>query len=328
MPLPAQHVPVADQADHAALVVSFDAGDLAGAERERAVVLLASCPGCSELAADLAAIRLATAALPAPRRMRDFRLTDADAARLSPTRWRRFLGWLAAPGSAVRPLAGGLAAIGVAGLLLTTVPGILQPGSLAAPAYAPAPAPDKALGAAPSDAIRTGGGAAPTAAPAMEATAAPVSAPSAAPLPQPTAAATAVNLSPDASPEATAAPNVGAQGPTTVCSTGPHPAGASQGVSTDNSNNTGGECVPGTDNPAAMYGTGNGSGQPGAGAAGPGGTRDTSTGSTTEAAPLRSSDVSPGPPDRTIPIALSLALLAAGLGLLAGRRYARRALGR
>ena len=153
MPRTATHTPPSAQADHAALIVAFDAGDLLGAERDRAGGLIATCDGCAELLADLAAIRVATAALPAPRRTRDFRLTDTDAARLRPTLRNRLLGWLAAPGSSVRPLAGGLAALGIAGLLLATTPGILSPGSLAlapeAATAAPASALDSQRNAAP-----------------------------------------------------------------------------------------------------------------------------------------------------------------------------------
>ncbi len=124
MPL-VPHTPPAEAEAHASLIVALDAGDLDGAELERAEVLPAACAGCAALRDDLAAIRGAMTSLPAPARRRDFRLTDADAARLRPSVWRRLLGWLAAPGSSVRPLATGLATLGVVGLLLTAgLPGI------------------------------------------------------------------------------------------------------------------------------------------------------------------------------------------------------------
>lgn len=118
MPL-VPHTPAAEAHDHAALVVALDAGDLAGPDLARAGALLAACPGCAALRDDLATIRHAMTALPAPVRRRDYRLTDEDAARLRPSGWRRVAGWLTAPRSSVRPLATGLATLGVVGLLLT-----------------------------------------------------------------------------------------------------------------------------------------------------------------------------------------------------------------
>jgi len=124
---PAPHSPAAEAQDHAARIVALDAGDLAGAELTAAESLVASCGGCAALAHDLVAIRSAMTALPAPARRRDYRLTAEDAARLRPSGWRRVIEWLAAPGSTVRPLATGLATLGVVGLLLTSgTPGLLS----------------------------------------------------------------------------------------------------------------------------------------------------------------------------------------------------------
>lgn len=124
MPL-VSHDPAAEAEAHASRIVALDAGDLAGPEQRRAEALLAACAGCAALRDDLAAIRGAMTSLPVPARRRDFRLTEADAARLRPSGWRRLAGWLAAPGSTVRPLATGLATLGVAGLLLTAgLPGV------------------------------------------------------------------------------------------------------------------------------------------------------------------------------------------------------------
>ena len=84
---------------------------------------MAGCPACAELLADLRAIATATAALPAPRRTRDFRLTDADAARLRPAGWRGLVARFGSPSFAfTRPLAAGLATLGIAGLLFATIP--------------------------------------------------------------------------------------------------------------------------------------------------------------------------------------------------------------
>jgi hypothetical protein len=61
--------------------------------------------------------------LPVPARTRDFTLTTSDAARLRGSRWRRLI---AAIGSSrdvfSRPLAIGLTTLGVAGLLVASVP--------------------------------------------------------------------------------------------------------------------------------------------------------------------------------------------------------------
>ncbi len=125
MPL-VPHAPAADAEAHATQIVALDAGDLAGPDLARAEAVLAACAGCAALRDDLAAIRGAMTSLPVPVRRRDYRLTEADAARLRPSGWRRLVGWLAAPGSTVRPLATGLATLGVVGLLLTAgLPGIV-----------------------------------------------------------------------------------------------------------------------------------------------------------------------------------------------------------
>lgn len=197
---PAPHTPIAEAEDHAAHMVALDAGDLAGAELLAAESLAASCAGCAALVHDLAAIRGAMTALPVPLRRRDYRLTAEDAARLRPSGWRRLLEWLAAPGSTVRPLATGLATLGVVGLLLTSgLPGLLSGfgGGASSPLMAPAESPID--NAAPRDsgdeqvqgtfgpaAASTGApgndpGAPATAAPALASTAAPAPAPTAAP---------------------------------------------------------------------------------------------------------------------------------------------------
>jgi hypothetical protein len=144
MPL-VPHVPAAEAPEHAALVVALDAGDLEMADLGRAETLVASCPGCAALRDDLAAIRDALAVLPVPARRRDFRLTEEDAIRLRPSGWRRLAGWLGAPGTAVRPLATGLATLGIAGLLLTA--GLSAFGGPAA--LAPMSAEDQAAGGEP-----------------------------------------------------------------------------------------------------------------------------------------------------------------------------------
>ena len=118
------------------------AADLVASETVRARALVADCPACAALLGDLHAITQATATLPAPRRPRDFRLTVADAARLRPAGWRGLLRAFGQPRLAFAgPLATGLAALGIGGLLVASLSGGLA-GTAGAPtgaAYAPAP---------------------------------------------------------------------------------------------------------------------------------------------------------------------------------------------
>ncbi|HVL54342.1 MAG TPA: hypothetical protein VM344_08795, partial [Vitreimonas sp.] len=74
-----------------------EAGDAEAGDRGPADDLLAACPACAVVAKDLRAIQAATAAVPAPARGRDFRLTLADAERLRPRGWRGLLSGLARP---------------------------------------------------------------------------------------------------------------------------------------------------------------------------------------------------------------------------------------
>jgi hypothetical protein len=112
------------------LVARLAADDLVSAEVEVVRAQVAECPACAELLADLLSIAAATARLPGPQRTRDFRLTEADAARLRPAGWRGLLARLGSPSFAfVKPLAGGLAALGVAGLILASLPSTFMSSS-------------------------------------------------------------------------------------------------------------------------------------------------------------------------------------------------------
>jgi len=89
-------------------------------ERERAVALaqMDACEDCAALFADLGSIRDATVALPVPARPRDFRLAEANAARLRPRR--------SGPGRVLglglrRSLGGAMVALGFSGVLLTGI---------------------------------------------------------------------------------------------------------------------------------------------------------------------------------------------------------------
>lgn len=119
------------------LVAAHAAGD--PAERDAGTVAgwIESCADCRRLATDVAAIRVATAALPAPRRTRDFRLSDDDARRLRQGGWRAVARWFASPRlSFAAPLGSALATLGIVGLLVgTTSFGIGAGGAGATAAY-------------------------------------------------------------------------------------------------------------------------------------------------------------------------------------------------
>ena len=140
--------------------------DLTPAELLRAEAARESCGACAELFADLVAVSAAIPSAAIPARPRDFTLTPADAARLRSRGLRR---WFSAIGSArdgiTFPLALGLTTMGIAGLLLATVPGALSGSGGAAQALSTVGAAVPAAG---------GGGAS---APAAEAPAAASAAP-------------------------------------------------------------------------------------------------------------------------------------------------------
>jgi hypothetical protein len=119
-----------DTRGHAAhdtiLVASLADRTIVAADRERADALVSTCRLCAGLFTDLVAIRDATIAMPTPPRATDYQLTPADAIRLRPRGWRRVV---TAFGSArdgfSRPLAVGLTTLGLAGLLVATVPSVI-----------------------------------------------------------------------------------------------------------------------------------------------------------------------------------------------------------
>ena len=124
-----RHGGSADHARHDHLLVArYGAGDAYPGEAAEAEQLVRRCAACARLAHDIEALRLATAALPAPHRTRDFRLTHEQAAGLRGSPLRRLLRRLSAPGLApLRPLAGVAVSIGlvlmVAGVALPTPAG-------------------------------------------------------------------------------------------------------------------------------------------------------------------------------------------------------------
>jgi anti-sigma factor RsiW len=126
-----------DTAAHAAhdsvLVASLADRTLAPSERTTAQALVDTCDRCADLHADLVALAAATRAMPAPARAHDYTLTSDQAARLRGSAWRRFIGSFGSPRDALsRPLAVGLTTLGIAGLLLASLPSMSFGGASSA----------------------------------------------------------------------------------------------------------------------------------------------------------------------------------------------------
>jgi anti-sigma factor RsiW len=133
------------------LVASLADRTIEAAERARAEAQIAACDACARLHQDLRALVAATRELPVPSRPRDFTLSAADAERLRVRGWRRILGVFGSAGDVFsRPLAIGLTTLGLAGLLLGTVPGALSglASGPASPLSAGAPAENRGAGGA------------------------------------------------------------------------------------------------------------------------------------------------------------------------------------
>ena len=145
--------PDAHAGHDAFLIAQFAAGDVDTRDRQAAERLIESCTDCAELAGDLRLIALATAELPVPARPRDFTLTADQAARLRGTSWRSLANRLAwVRGGFGRTLAAGLTTIGLAGLLIGTLPANFNLGLGGSAAASPttAQAPDNMAEAGPS----------------------------------------------------------------------------------------------------------------------------------------------------------------------------------
>lgn len=117
---PAAHA-AHDLTDVAALAARADDLDEKAAAAARRQV--AACTACADLLADLVTLQASLPATSTPTRPRDFQLTPADAARLHQAGWRRVLGFFgSARDGFSRPLAIGFTTLGLAGLLVATVP--------------------------------------------------------------------------------------------------------------------------------------------------------------------------------------------------------------
>ena len=106
------------------------ATDLTDADHATARDQIAACGACTDLLADLVALQVALPTTSTPPRPRDFTLTAADAERLRAGGWRRVLGFFgSARDSLTRPLAVGLTTLGLAGLIVATLPSVLSGGA-------------------------------------------------------------------------------------------------------------------------------------------------------------------------------------------------------
>ncbi|HEX9092411.1 MAG TPA: hypothetical protein VF902_00370, partial [Coriobacteriia bacterium] len=125
MPVRSANHPSHDQL----LIASLLDRSTGGADRERGEALIATCDDCASLHQDLIALRDAARVLPTPPRPRDFAISTENAARLRRTGWRRLVAAFGSTRDAVsRPLAIGLTTLGLAGLLVATIPGVLSVG--------------------------------------------------------------------------------------------------------------------------------------------------------------------------------------------------------
>jgi hypothetical protein len=112
------------------LVAALADHSLPAAERTAGMELVATCVDCATLHADLVALVAATRAMPTPPRRIDYTLTRGHAARLRPNPWRRLVAVVGSAHDGVtRPLAMGLTALGLVGVLVASAPTILQPAS-------------------------------------------------------------------------------------------------------------------------------------------------------------------------------------------------------
>ena len=122
-------MPSADHATHDRTLIaamSTRDPDMTPAETANAEAMLAACTECARLRDDLRALAAALPSASTPRRTREFTLTPADAERLRPRGLRRWLGLVGTSRDSItRPLALGFTTLGIAGLLVATVPAVL-----------------------------------------------------------------------------------------------------------------------------------------------------------------------------------------------------------
>lgn len=116
------------------LIANLVDRSVADAERARGEEQAAACRDCAILYDDLVALSAATHALPVPLRRRDFTLTFEDAERLRVRGWRRVLAAIGSSRDAFsRPLALGLTTLGLAGLMVASIPSVITGGAASSP---------------------------------------------------------------------------------------------------------------------------------------------------------------------------------------------------
>lgn len=117
-------------------IAALAGNDLETSDRTRALSLVAECALCEQLLADLRLIAAAVVELP-PSVVpsgRSFQLNLEDARRLDRRNGLGFLRWFgSARGSLVRPLAGALMTLGLAGFIISTQPLVQFGATTAAP---------------------------------------------------------------------------------------------------------------------------------------------------------------------------------------------------
>jgi hypothetical protein len=152
--------PSPDHARHDRLLVArFAAGDAYPTELDGARALVEGCSHCAALADEIRLLMDATAALPAPRRARDFRISTEQAEALRGSLLDRLLRRLATPSLApLRPVAGVALSLGIVlAVAGAALPGITPEGEMGhtlsgewavpampAPGAEPVPEPDSA----------------------------------------------------------------------------------------------------------------------------------------------------------------------------------------
>lgn len=100
-------------------IAAHAAGDRTSRDQDRVAAVVAACAACATLLRDLRALAWALPTLPRPNRGRDFRLTSAEAARLSRFAWSIRLRGI------IRPVAAGMSAAGLGAILVTAVPSLM-----------------------------------------------------------------------------------------------------------------------------------------------------------------------------------------------------------
>jgi hypothetical protein len=129
------------------LVARFATGDAEFGQEREAKDLIRRCSECAALAADITLISKSTAALPAARRTRDFRLTAEQAEKLRGSAFERFFRALSGSGwTVLRPAAGVALSIGLVMSVVGVLPILGGGGFAAAPVGAPTSADVNGLG--------------------------------------------------------------------------------------------------------------------------------------------------------------------------------------